>query len=78
MRMRKKKYLEERLSECGDNIIQLFSDDRNFMTAIEKKEYFDFKELFGNDRPVVLEVGCGKGKFACDLAKANPEINVLA
>ncbi|MBR3755348.1 MAG: tRNA (guanosine(46)-N7)-methyltransferase TrmB [Clostridia bacterium] len=78
MRMRKKKYLEERLNECGDNIIQLFSDDRNFMTAIEKKEYFNFEELFGNGKPVVLEVGCGKGKFACELAKANPEINVLA
>lgn len=78
MRMRKKKYLEERLNECGDNIIQLFSDDRNFMTAIEKKEYFDFTELFGNEKPVVLEVGCGKGKFACELAKANPDINVLA
>ena len=64
MRMRKKKYLEERLAEC-DNIIKLFSDDRNFLTAIEKKEYIDTEALFGNSNPVVLEVGCGKGKFAC-------------
>lgn len=77
MRMRKKKYLEERLAEC-DNIIKLFSDDRNFLTAIEKKEYIDFEELFGNSNPVVLEVGCGKGKFACELAKQNPDINILA
>ena len=68
MRMRKKKYLEERLAEC-DNIIKLFSDDRNFLTAIEKKEYIDTEALFGNSNPVVLEVGCGKGKFACELAK---------
>jgi len=77
MRMRKKKYLDERLAEC-DNIIKLFSDDRNFLTAIEKKEYIDFEELFGNSNPVVLEVGCGKGKFACELAKQNPDINILA
>ncbi len=77
MRMRKKKYLEERLAQC-DNIIPLFSDDRNFVTAIEKKEYIDTQALFGNSNPVVLEIGCGKGKFACELAKQNPDINVLA
>ena len=26
----------------------------------------------------MLEVGCGKGKFACELAKREPDINVLA
>lgn len=77
MRMRKKKYLDERLAQC-DNIIKLFSDDRNFQTAIEKKEYINMTELFGNSNPVVLEVGCGKGKFACELAKRDPNVNVLA
>lgn len=77
MRMRKKKHLEERLSKC-DNVIRLFSDDCNVLTAIEKKEYIDTKALFGNDNPVVLEIGCGKGKFACELAKREPNINVLA
>ncbi len=77
MRMRKKKYLEERLAQ-RTNITKLFSDDRNFQTAIEKKEYIDLEALFGNSNPVVLEVGCGKGKFACELAKLNPDINVLA
>lgn len=77
MRMRKKKYLEERLAKCN-NIIRLLSDDCNFLTAIEKKEYIDVKELFGNDNPVVLEIGCGKGGFACELAKRNPDVNILA
>lgn len=77
MRMRKKKHLEERLAKCS-NVITLISDDSNFLTAIEKKEYIDTKALFGNDNPVVLEVGCGKGKFACELAKREPGINVLA
>lgn len=77
MRMRKKKHLEERLEKCT-NLITLFSDDSNFITAIEKKEYIDTEAIFGNSNPVVLEVGCGKGKFACELAKREPGINVLA
>lgn len=77
MRMRKKKHLEERLAQCN-NIITLRSDDCNFNTAIEKKEYIDMEELFGNSNPVVLEIGCGKGRFACELAKRDPDINVLA
>ncbi len=77
MRMRKKKHLEERLSKCN-NVLTLRSDDCNFITAIEKKEYIDTEELFGNSNPVVLEVGCGKGGFACELAKRNPDVNVLA
>ncbi len=77
MRMRKKKHLEERLAKCN-NVITLFSEDCNFLTAVEKKEYIDTEELFGNSNPVVLEVGCGKGRFACELAKREPEINVLA
>ena len=77
MRMRKKKHLEERLAECS-NLVQLFSDDSNYLTAIEKKEYIDTQALFGNDNPVVLEIGCGKGSFACELAKRNPDMNVLA
>ena len=77
MRMRKKKHLEERLANCN-NVITLRSDDCNFLTAIEKKEYIDTEALFGNSNPVVLEVGCGKGGFACELAKREPEINVLA
>lgn len=75
--MRKKKHLEERLAKCN-NIIKLLSDDCNFLTAIEKKEYIDTEALFGNSNPVVLEIGCGKGRFACELAKRYPEINVLA
>ena len=77
MRMRKKKHLEERLANCS-NDITLRIDDCNFQTAIEKKEYLDTEALFGNSNPVVLEVGCGKGGFACELARREPNVNVLA
>ena len=36
-----------------------------------------WKELFGNDRPIHIEVGMGKGKFLMKLAQQNPEINYI-
>lgn len=78
MRMRRKKHLEERLDACSDIIISMYREDRNFSTSVQKKEYIDTEKLFGNKNPVYLEIGCGKGKFASELAKKNTEINILA
>lgn len=36
-----------------------------------------WKERFGNDHPVYLEIGTGKGKFINQLAQENPEINYV-
>lgn len=35
-------------------------------------------ELFGNDNPVHIEVGTGKGRFISGMAAANPDINYIA
>lgn len=78
MRMRRKKHLEERLDACSDIIISMYREDRNFSTSVQKKEYIDTEKLFGNKNPIYLEIGCGKGKFAAELAKKNTEINILA
>ncbi|MBQ6570608.1 MAG: tRNA (guanosine(46)-N7)-methyltransferase TrmB [Clostridia bacterium] len=78
MRMRKKKHLDERVEACGKWYIRLLSDDLNFESAIEKKDYIDTAALFGNDNPIYLEIGCGKGQFACQSALLNPGINFLA
>ena len=78
MRMRKKKNLEERLLSVSDILFTSDIDDRNFNTAKNKKEYIDIEKWFGRRAPVFLEIGCGKGKFACEFAKANPEINLIA
>ncbi len=78
MRMRRKKHLEERLCACEDIIISMYGEDKNFITGVEKKEYIDLEKLFGNNNPLYLEVGCGKGKFAAELARRNPDKNILA
>ncbi len=33
--------------------------------------------LFGNDNPIRIEVGMGKGKFIMELAEKNPDINYV-
>ena len=80
MRMRKKKHLDERLDAVKD--ILFISDiditERNFKVAIHNKEYIDFKSWFNNDKPIFLEIGCGKGRFACEYAKSHPDVNVVA
>lgn len=44
----------------------------------EPKEYKGkWKELFGNDKPIRLEIGMGKGRFLMTLAKENPDINYI-
>ncbi len=35
------------------------------------------KEIFGNDHPLHIEIGMGKGQFLTGLAKENPQINYI-
>ncbi len=35
------------------------------------------REMFGNDHPIVLELGCGKGDYTIALALRHPEINYI-
>ena len=36
-----------------------------------------WREIFGNDHPIHIEVGSGKGAFITGMAKANPNINYI-
>lgn len=36
-----------------------------------------WSEIFGNDHPIRIEIGMGKGRFIMDLARMNPEINYV-
>lgn len=35
------------------------------------------QDLFENDQPLGLEIGCGTGEFLCELAMRRPEINFI-
>lgn len=37
-----------------------------------------WKEVFKNDNPIRLELGCGKGSFMANLAVKNPDVNYIA
>lgn len=36
-----------------------------------------WKEIFGNDRPISVEIGMGKGKFIHTMAKEHPDVNYV-
>ncbi len=36
-----------------------------------------WKEVFGNENPIEIEVGMGKGRFIMELAQKNPNINYV-
>ena len=63
MRMRKKKHGEERLEACSE-----------FITSTPVSPYSDPATAFGKPgAPVFLEIGAGKGGFACEMARRNPD-----
>lgn len=65
MRMRKKKHGAERIAACADLLIP---------SPPEK----DIREYFTAERPLCLEIGCGKGGFACGLTAKEQGINLVA
>ncbi len=36
-----------------------------------------WSEVFGNENPIHIEIGMGKGRFMMDMAGANPDINYI-
>lgn len=78
MRIRKKKHLAERLEGVREILLVAKRDIPNVKLANLDKCYMDFNELFSNDNPVNLEIGCGKAGFIIECAKKNPNENYLA
>ena len=80
MRMRKKRNFEARMEACGD--LLLARGANGILNMKEAAEHFraliDFEKAFGNQNPVALEIGCGKGGFISRLAILQPNVNFLA
>jgi len=80
MRMRKKRNFDARMEACGSLLLAKGANGiLNMKEAAENyRALIDFSSAFGNENPVALEIGCGKGGFVIALAKATPNVNYLA
>ena len=67
MRQRTVKNLEEKMA-----------NNSSFLIKDPRKAKGHWAEIFGNNNPVYLEIGCGKGKFILTRAQRNPNANYIA
>lgn len=67
-RARKKRNIDSRMQLCSDYWFTVpVANKGKWRDTFQKK-----------DAPLYLELGCGKGKFACEFAAANPDICYVA
>ncbi len=78
MRMRRKKYLDERIADCESVNLGWLIDYAAESRGEVQQCTLDTMKIFGNNNPVHLEVGCGKGGFVVEAAKRNPNVNFIA
>ena len=53
------------------SLLPIIKEGRTFMKGEWRSQFFK------NDHPLVIELGCGKGEYTVELAKAHPHINYL-
>lgn len=78
MRMRRKKNLDERIAACREVMLYMQCQNEHADDPLSEEFFADSKKVFGNDNPLYLEIGCGKGGFAIEFARQNPDINLIA
>jgi tRNA (guanine-N7-)-methyltransferase len=66
MRLRNKPWAKDRIAQFPHIVIPNPQDYKG-----------RWNEIFGNDNPIHIEVGTGKGKFITEMAKSNPSINYI-
>lgn len=68
MRPRKKPNLAPRLEACAPVLLTPETAQRGVVRSTFARP----------DQPIRLEIGCGKGRFICQLAAQNPDVNFVA
>lgn len=66
MRLRNKPWAKDRLESYPQYVV-----------ANPESYKGNWTEVFGNDQPIHIEIGTGKGRFITEMAKANPHINYI-
>ena len=67
--------------------IEKFKENETFSCLYQPDTKYDsvepfflrgkWNEAFGNNRPIILEAGCGQGTYTLDMAKKHPELNFI-
>ncbi|WP_028399768.1 tRNA (guanosine(46)-N7)-methyltransferase TrmB [Ectobacillus panaciterrae] len=66
MRLRHKPYAIEKIDNHPHYVVSNPEEHRG-----------KWQMLFGNDHPIHIEVGTGRGRFIYEMAKANPDVNYI-
>lgn len=69
--------MEERADNAYPYLLKADTTCVDARVAVEDKHYVDLSD-FDESKPLELELGCGKGKFAIEYATIHPEVNYLA
>ena len=72
MRMRRKKHGAERIEACKEILIPVPTLDENDRTVLDPQSFFP------TQKPIHLEIGCGKGDFAVGMAAKHTAYNWIA
>ncbi len=73
--MGKNKLVKFREMETFEHVVQVpFNNIKTNNFHLKGKWNSSF---FGNNNPLVLELGCGKGEYTVKLAESNPEVNYI-
>ena len=57
---------------------EALEENKYYFVAEPQNNKGKWKDVFKNDNPIHLEVGCGKGNFIIGMAKAFPNVNFIA
>ncbi|MFZ3579816.1 tRNA (guanosine(46)-N7)-methyltransferase TrmB [Virgibacillus sp. DJP39] len=66
--------MRQRNKPWADDFLQ---EHRELVIANPKENKGKWQELFGNDNPIHLEIGTGKGQFIVGMAEQYPSINFI-
>ncbi len=66
----------------GKDKLRRFAEVATFKNVVQLDAGKDYKgqwakEFFGNDKPIILELACGKGEYTVNLAKLFPQTNFI-
>jgi tRNA (guanine-N7-)-methyltransferase len=63
----------------GQKKLIRFEELKTFSNVLQNPENMagNWKEYFGNNNPITLELACGKGEYALGLAQLHPEKNFI-